>query len=497
MNVIAHNLTAMNAQRQLGIVSRDKAKRMEKLSSGYKVNRAADDAAGLAISEKMRRQIRGLTQASKNAEDGISLVQIADAAMAEVHDMLHRGTELSIKAANDTLTDKDREYIQAEIDQLKNEIDQIKEKATFNEIYVLKGQDVEVQQSTGGAAVLGGLPAWVQIGGSALADGYMSDTYTTTESYEYKDIGGVTQTGSIPIDHSAVMLDFDFGGKTAAQAIKELTKANSGFYSTCCTCSNHYSIQFVNGGGNSSNKSGSHTIYKVDISGASSGKDVVDKILSAVGNNPNSHYTKLVSDGGSKLIVYDNRDKTSDAATLAGSVSAAAGTGFKWTSWTGTGSGGHASANSRNGVFGPGIAVDGKNLDATTPTELELQVGAEAGQLLKIKLPSISCRALKIDGVDVGTAAGAGNAINSFKGAIGKVSEERSRMGAYQNRLEHTIKNLDNVVENTTAAESRIRDTDMAREMVEFARTNILEQVGQAMNAQANQSSQGVLSIIG
>lgn len=495
--IIQHNMLAMNANRMYNSTVDKQKKSTEKLSSGYKINRSADDAAGLAISEKMRRQIRGLTQASQNAEDGISLVQIADAAMAEVHDMLHRGTELSIKAANDTLTDQDRGYIQEEIEQLKKEIDQIKEKATFNEICVLKGKDVEVQQSNGGAAVVGGLPAWVGIGGSALADGYMSDTYTTTESYQYTDSSGNLQSGSLAVDHSAVTLDFDFGGQSPAQMIADLTKPNSGFYSTCCTCSNHYSIQFVNGGGNSQNKSGNHTIFKVDISGVASGKDVVDRVLAAVGNNPNGHYTKLTSDGGSKLTVYDNRDKSSAVSALKTSIKTAGGTGLTWTSWSGTGKGDHASASKRYGVFGPGIAVDGSELENMAPTELELQVGAEAGQLLKIKLPSISCGALKISDVDVTTTKGAANAINSFKAAIGKVSEERSRMGAYQNRLEHTIRNLDNVVENTTAAESAIRDTDMAKEMVQSSTQNILAQAGISMLSQANQSSQGVLSIIG
>jgi len=172
--VVQHNMAAMNANRTYKINSGSQAKKTEKLSSGYKINRAADDAAGLAISEKMRRQVRGLTQASMNCQDGVSLVQIADGAMAEVQDMLHRGTELSIKAANGTLTDDDRTYIQSEIDSLKAEIKAIREKATFNEIPVLKGGPTEY--TPGGYVIEGGMPAWVS--SEAFGAGHFTDKKT-------------------------------------------------------------------------------------------------------------------------------------------------------------------------------------------------------------------------------------------------------------------------------------------------------------------------------
>lgn len=493
MNVIQHNISAMNANRQFNVVSRSKAKITEKLSSGYKINRAADDAAGLAISEKMRRQINGLTQASRNAQDGISLVQIADGAMAEVHDMLHRGTELSVQAANGTLSDQDREYLQQEIAQLKEEIDQIKEKTTFNEIPVLKGEDVEVETTKGGASVVGGLPAWVGIGGSAKSDKYMSDTYTITETYTYTAKDGTTKSGTKAIDHSAVKLDFSSFDGSAAK-LDELTAENTGFYSTCCTCSNHYSIQFNNGKGNSIDTSGKHFIYNVDISGATNGTDIVNKVLGYVGSNPQNHFTKLVANG-SQLIVYDNRANKSpddDIKKLADFDK-----DLKWTSWTGSGNGSTAAASSIRGLFGVGIAIDGKDIPADNPHDIELQVGAESGQTLKIKLPSISTRTLKINNVDISTQSGANSAISSFKSALNYVSSQRSNMGAYQNRLEHTIKNLDNVVENTQAAESQIRDTDMAKAMVQFANENILAQAGVSMLSQANQSSQNILSLLG
>ena len=271
--VVQHNLTAMNSNRMLGITTKTQAKATEKLSSGYKINRAADDAAGLSISEKMRKQIRGLTQASANAQDGISAVQTAEGALTEVHDMLQRMNELAVKASNDTMTSVDRGYIDAEVQQLKTEINRVQSTTTFNEMNLLTGE------------------------------------------------------------------------------------------------------------------------------------------------------------------------------------------------------------------------FTGKNL----------QVGAEKGQFIMISIgnmdaSSIGVGTTKVSGSDNGDAQ---KAISEIKAALQKVSSQRSDLGAVQNRLEHTIKNLDNVVENTTAAESAIRDTDMASEMVKYSNNNILAQAGTAMLAQANQSNQNVLSLLG
>ena len=269
--VVQHNLTAMNSNRMLDLTAAAQAKSTEKLSSGYKVNRAADDASGLAISEKMRRQVRGLTQASANAQDGISMVQTAEGALNEVHDMLQRINELAVKGENGTLTSEDRGYIDSEVQQLMSEIDRVASTTTFNEKNLLNGD-------------------------------------------------------------------------------------------------------------------------------CSSGVD--------------------------------------------------------------------------------------------------LQVGAESGQHIQLKIAAMSCASISLSG-DATTATKAGALNASVKAAIKKVNEQRSTLGAVQNRLEHTINNLDNVVENTTAAESQIRDTDMATEMVKYSNNNILAQAGQSMLAQANQSNQGVLSLLG
>jgi flagellin len=271
--VVQHNLTAMNSNRMLGLTTSTQAKSTEKLSSGYRVNRAADDAAGLAISEKMRRQVKGLTQASRNAQDGISAVQTAEGALGEVHDMLQRMNTLAVQASNDTMTTADRGYLDQEVKALISEIDRVASTTTFNEQNLLDG------------------------------------------------------------------------------------------------------------------------------------------------------------------------------------------------------------------------SFSGKNL----------QVGAESGQYIGISITAMSSTGLSVNTTTVsgGTNAKAEEAISQIKTALAKVSSQRADLGAVQNRLEHTIANLDNVVENTTAAESQIRDTDMAKTMVEYTKNNILAQAGTSMLAQANQSTQNVLSLLG
>ena len=304
--VVQHNLTAMNSNRMLGLTTKTQSKSTEKLSSGYKINRAADDAAGLSISEKMRRQIRGLTQASLNAQDGISCVQTAEGALNEVHDMLQRMNELAVKGENGTLTTVDRQYIQSEIGQLMSEIDRVQSTTTFNEQSLLNG---------------------------------------------------------------------DFTGK-ALQV------------------------------------------------GAESGQHI-------------------------KITIT--------AMSMAGL----------------------AEATAKQKVT---YSVDG------TEAKIVMDEGRATNLIKSFKADSAST---KIDAKGFAS-------LNAFvKSALQTVSKQRSDLGAVQNRLEHTINNLDNIVENTTSAESSIRDTDMATEMVRYSNNNILAQAGQAMLAQSNQSNQGVLSLLG
>lgn len=444
--VISHNLLAMNANRQLNLINNRQKKTTEKLSSGYRINRSADDAAGLAISEKMRRQIRGLTQASLNCQDGVSLCQVADGALSEVHDMLDRCSELSIKAANGTLTSEDRNYIGLEINQIKEEIDAIKEKVTFNGIEVLKGKEAVAADEP--PTIQGGLPNWVQVDGGGALSGPKTMDQTI-------NVSGTNYLGST----------FDFSNLKSGN-VSDLTKPDSGFYTTCCTCSNHYSFTFTDTNSNTIKQSGNHYIFEIGINGVTNGSELVTRIQNAVGDNPASHYTRLAFDGD-KLHVYDERPD------MVG-----------------------ASVSSPYGQIGPGVAY-GKESTTVAP-DIIIQAGAENDerQQIKIKLPGISCSLMNIGATSVSSESLARNAITAFKNAKSYVSMERSRMGAYQNRLEHTINNLNNVVENTTAAESQIRDTDMAKFMVEYSRDTILQSAAHAMLVQANQSPQGILALL-
>jgi len=328
--VVQHNLTAMNSNRMLGVTTSTQAKSTEKLSSGYKINRAADDAAGLSISEKMRRQIRGLSQASLNCQDGISCVQTAEGALNEVHDMLQRMNELAVKSANGTMQSVDMQYIQQEINSLTSEIDRVACTTTFNEQKLLDGSFTEKDLQVGaeGQKNTGGVPG-----------------------------GGMESGQNIRININALTFD---GLAVSTKQFKEA------------------------------------------IDTAEAGKS------------------------------FTSVNKTKGAGTT-------------------------YTAGTMNGAISASIH------------RLDVSSSQKAAQ----------------------------SAITTIKSALQNLSTMRSALGAVQNRLEHTIKNLDNVVENTSAAESTVRVTDMATEMVRFSNNNILAQAGQSMLAQANQSNQGVLSLIG
>ncbi|MBQ6735739.1 MAG: flagellin [Lachnospiraceae bacterium] len=390
--VVQHNLQAMNSNRMLNVNVADRKKVTEKLSSGYGVNRAADDAAGLAISEKMRRQIRGLTQATANAQDGISCLQIAEGALHEVHDMIQRMNELCVKAANATLDQTDRNYIQSEIRALNDEIDRTGATTTFNEIKLLNG--LRQETVTANPPVVTGL-------------NNMSLTQPTT-------------------DTDAV---FSFDPLQDGDVV---------------------GIQ---------NNSGDMVYYKVS---------------NEVNNNDGSNDTVPIS--ATKESIYDRiatgiinqNPSTADYST--------------WVSWKPYGSG------------------EGKyNFGHHGPLKLTLQVGAEYGDEMELTINPINSSRIGVFDIDVSDRTGDGGraGIDKCKRALEVISRERSELGAYQNRLEHTVKNLDNVVENTTAAESRIRDADMADLMVVYSNRNILIQAGQSVLSQANQSNQGVLSLLG
>jgi len=376
--VVKHNITAMNSNRMFNLTNKSQAKSTEKLSSGYKINRAADDAAGLSISEKMRRQIRGLTQASSNASDGISCVQTAEGALNEVQDMLQRMNELAVKGANGTLTTDDRSYITMEVRQLMSEIDRVQSTTTFNEQNLLDGTFKNIGLQVGAesgqhiAITIGNMSANDLIA-SALAKGICYQT----------------------VDGSPICHEED--GSTAG--------AQPGGY--------YYQAPDPN--------TTTHAIKTyVDMS-----------TIQPWGSPGHSH---LLSAKDLTLFHSFSYNAISDENVK------------------------NRLTNSR---------------DSTTPSGTE--------EALSDKAPDVRYF----------------QALNAFaKSAIQDVSETRSNLGAIQNRLEHTISNLDNIVENTTSAESAIRDTDIATEMVKYANNNILAQAGQSMLSQANQSNQSALALL-
>ena len=408
--VVQHNLSAMNANRMLNVTTSAQSKSTEKLSSGYKINRAADDAAGLSISEKMRKQIKGLTQASSNAQDGVSAVQTAEGALTEVHSMLQRMNELAVQSSNGTNSQTDRKAIQDEIDQLTSEIDRVSETTKFNETYLLKG------------------------------DATKTDTAYFMES-KYNVKGGIYAEGSDKEITTAADLE---------KAIKDGKKLYTAAY-------------------NKANNS-----------------QTADKI--AVKGKDYAYVTKLYDKNGKEVSAQNIQDSKNADGTAADKY---------YTSNAGL-AGKNATPPTNMEIEKDAAKNFTKGYEVNGSISFNLHVGADSADDNKIavKIESMSAKGIGVYGLKVDTEDDATAAIDRIAEAVQKVSSQRSTLGAAQNRLEHTIANLDNVVENTTSAESRIRDTDMAQEMVNYSKNNILAQAGQSMLAQANQSNQGVLSLL-
>ena len=452
--VVQHNLTAMNSNRMLGLTTASQAKSTEKLSSGYKINRAADDAAGLSISEKMRKQIRGLTQASANAQDGISTVQTAEGALNEVQDMLQRMNELAVKSANGTNSEDDREYIQNEIDQLTTEIDRVSTTTKFNETYLLQGNGRQEAKAKNELAAVQG----------KKTDGTFADTKIKASIAA----GNIYTAGKVNLGKVTAKV-------TAGTGALDLDSLSGALKTELDKTKDPLTLTPAQGAGGEDTWEVGGTAYTAaqlkEMGLNASGADdiVITKSFEESKNLPTG-------------VSVD-----SQAAELA---NIAIGTELNVTLKT----------DDANGMV---VA----NYDATYAAKeltFDLQVGADSSKDNKISVEIESMSAsglgllddtgrLLVNGKD---SKNADAAVNTIANAIQKVSTQRSALGAVQNRLEHTINNLDNVVENTTSAESQIRDTDMATEMVKYSNNNILAQAGQAMLAQSNQSNQGVLSLL-
>ena len=397
--IVQHNLTAMNSNRQLGVTTNAQAKSSEKLSSGYRINRAGDDAAGLKISEKMRSQVRGLTRASTNAQDGVSLIQTAEGALHEAHAILQRMNELAVQGANDTNESIDRDAINEELDELTKELDRISTTTQFNKQNLLDGSFQDKN---------------LHVGANANQKIAISIKNMDAESLGLKS---VTKT----------IADEKQKGNTITQIKYQGFSAYS-YDSTM---------------GKASNVSGAMGQFSTSIGTQFSASLYVQQTNTDTGS---AYYIGKVT--GEK---YD-------------SISAA------------------LSADKAEAI---------SNMKEALSSNFELYITVSATQA-SAALPSYTEEGrVAVDNYEV-----ANNSIDAIQKAINLVSTQRSALGAIQNRLEHTIANLDNVAENTQAAESRIRDLDMASEMVEYSKNNILAQAGQSMLAQANQATQGVLSLL-
>ena len=541
--VVQHNMQAANANRMLNVTTGQQAKSTEKLSSGYRINRAADDAAGLTISEKMRKQIKGLDRASTNAEDGVSAVQTAEGALTEVHSMLQRMNELATQASNGTNSESDRSAIQDEISQLTTEVDRVAETTKFNETYLLKGNpdgsssDVKVNAHDAGLAgkltdngdgtstfntgVLN-VGDKITIAGKqyTIADSAKKSDYADLKTTQGLDLAsgdtlvreGKSYTYHIATDKKSDGTTYAVGwyenddenatpttiGKADLRAgdIKngqKLVGTGADVYAIKTQEEVTTAIKGLSAGDAVGGKDASgHTInYTVGVKDdPAQNTYTVETILEKLGDMNGA----LLDVNGTKMAAIGN-DDGDDSTISAQEAYSKIAKELATASSIGT--------DSPATVKGDGtgkFTIKQGTVSVKNSLSFSLHVGADADMTNKINvdIESMSSAGLEIKGINVKDDSGiaATYAIDAIADAISKVSSQRSSLGAVQNRLEHTISNVDNVVENTTSAESRIRDTDMASEMVNYSKNNILAQAGQSMFAQANQSNQGVLSLL-
>ena len=549
--IVQHNMSAMNANRMLGITNSSLAKSTEKLSSGYKINRAADDAAGLSISEKMRSQIRGLNKASDNAQDGISLIQTAEGALNESHSILQRMRELSVQASNGTETDDDREAVQKEISQLQDELTRISSTTEFNTMKLLDGSlgggssatGIKVDASVSNTALAAGaLKTTAATNGKYTSDGAISaaddtlsagDTTSLTVNFlnekgeqdsitvnlKYKDATTlVSEDGSreytvadggkasveektkaflAELKQTSLADDFTMVG-TAAGGKIEFTAKTAGTETSRILSTSESSIKagvFTQAAASATTdtKAPADAYQRIakEVGAYAGGatENIDDKIFTvngerfmyATADGVNALKSKTDYSDVNFVQIGGTEAVDAEAKTMASLISAK------------TGINAEADANSATT-----INLKPSASSSTAGKGMTLQIGANEGQTMSFSIDDMSAKSLGVDGnkVDLATQSGAQKATTTIDAAIKKVSAQRSKLGAVQNRLEHTIANLDTAAENTQTSESRIRDTDMASEMVVYSKNNILLQAGQSMLAQANQSNQGVLSLL-
>ena len=510
---IQHNIAALNSYRNLTGNNSAVSKNLEKLSSGYRINRAGDDAAGLAISEKMRAQITGLNTAQKNAQDGVSLVQTAEGAMTEVHSMLNRMVELADQSANGTYADEvDRENLQKEISSLKEEIDRIADSTNFNGINLLDG-----------SLATGKLPTFTGLDGLAKTDiaatgnkteltmigATITKDKTYSMTFNYTDANGAAKEKTITLTTKDGKALVDANGneytlKATGQASEEeMAKAFAGALSADSEIGDQFTVTADKG--------------ILSFTSKATGSTGGSKVLSATTkfDAAESNLTTKQKAGEDAKVEYDFSTMPKDKVfTVNGEKFVFATAGEQFDSdvnvlETAAGTNpnntevGQMAAMIANklGLSDEQVKDDGAKITFSASAGnggLTLQIGDTADKFnqMTVSVGDMHAKALGISDVDISTQAGAKAAVDKIKSAINSVSSTRGDLGAIQNRLEHTINNLSVSAENMTAAESRIRDVDMANEMMAYTKNNILVQSSQAMLAQANQLPQGVLQLL-
>lgn len=541
--VVQHNMSAINANNKMNVNVSGLQKATEKLSSGYQINRAGDNASGLAVSEKMRSQIRGLSQAVKNTNDGISLIQTAEGGLNETHSILQRMRELSVQASNGTYTDSDREAIQLEVDALKSEIDRISESTEYNTMKLLDGSLGGTSSTNNYGALYGSNEFVEEIGGGRItttstvagmsiafttgasgeggenavwSDDGLSVTVNLVDGVAYTDdqINDLIENATVPKNegmsapYGEITFKSAYGVIVGAEANTTATSAGVRSYITADVTSlvsdkenggigssdtikftaNSYgatednanagllaSITIATDVGAGDERIDITQAYKDDAQSAtitlhlSTGVQYTEKDLENLLASAGFDYSVTMTDettpdGANDGVVLFN---VADEGGVAGELTEGAGVGKEYTGSTGEG--------------------------------LTLQIGANGveDQRVTLNVDDMGSDALGVANIDISTVDKANDAINSIDDAIEKVSLQRAGLGALQNRLEYTVNNLTTTNENLTSAESQIRDTDMATEMINYTKYNILQQASQAMLAQANQQPQAVLQLLG
>ena len=566
---IQHNIMAMSAYRNYNTNTSALSKNLEKLSSGYKINRAGDDAAGLAISEKMRAQITGLNAAQKNVKDGISLVKTAEGAMQEIQDMLNRMDYLATQSANGTYQDAvDRENLQKEVNQLLDEIDRIADSANFNGIKLLDGSldvnasvgqvDRTAVELTGEIFRQEGVTANVTASFDIDLEGMVFTGGTATSGAIVLDVGGATMTVSINGATSGGSFEVVSGGATIGTAVT-LVNINGATFSvsangtklTFTATSDNYtgstasldvsnikaeatavsgsaigSIEDIGQGESAWNTAAQNTVdgvrkkpqieaqvkFTLTEDMIKSGELVIDGVTYTFDDTKtldqssgNTIGTKgfgtaggsTVNDVADKLVKAANSNTNFAIGHTNGEITIQAKSGTN-KDYTKGKYDPDATALTESG-WSKGLVSYGKTTAAQKGKPLQLQIGdtSDPFNQLQVKVGDMHRTALGLNGLDISTAANASGSIQKIKDAINNVSSVRGDLGATQNRLEHTQNNLSVMAENIQDAESTIRDTDVAEEMMSYVKNNILVQSAQAMLAQANQVPQGVLQLLG